>query len=114
MDSSFLGAKKARELAKIVYLQSKKSLGLPFDLHEHIARQAADLNLGVPRAVLFADTNWIGNYFGFVVNPGTSQLELWRLDITGSKGFPMSSWKHWVDGTDKKTWNIYSRPYEYE
>ena len=113
-NSSFLSAKMVKDLAKIFYCQAKKSICLPFDLHEHIAKQASDLNLAQPRPVLFADTNWIGNYFGFVLNPGTSQLELWRLDITGSKGSPMSTWKHWIDGTDKKTWNIYSRPFEYE
>jgi hypothetical protein len=67
-----------------------------------------------PTPLLFADTNWTNNFFGFVVNPGTGRFELWRLDKTLSQGVPMTEWKHWLNGSDRKTWSIFTRPYEYE
>jgi hypothetical protein len=108
-----LGAKQIKERAKAVYMLAKKRASFSFDLHEYIAKKASQHGLSPPPSLLFADTNWVNNYFAFVVNPGTSQLELWRVDYTGSEGSPMSTWKRWLDGTDRKTWNLYPKFYEY-
>jgi len=110
----FLTANEVKEMAKGCYLLSQDTLCLSFDLHLFIAQSARSIGLAQPTPLLFADTNWSGNYFGFVVNPSTERLELWRLDQTLSEGVPMSSWKHWLNGVDRKTWSIFSRPYEYE
>lgn len=68
----------------------------------------------MPAPILFADTNWIKDYFGCVVNPGTGNLELWRLDILGIKGSPMSHWDEWLSGKRKeRVWGVYNHPYEY-
>lgn len=114
VDVPFLTANEIRERAKGCYLLALDSLCLSFDLHLLIARSARFTGLAQPTPLLFADTNWGGNDFGFVVNPGTGRLELWRLDQTLSEGVPMSAWKHWLNGVDRKTWSIFSRPYEYE
>jgi hypothetical protein len=107
-------AQEIRDAAKGCYLLAEKTVGLSFDLHLFIANQARLAGLAQPTPLLFADTNWSGNDFGFVVNPGTGRLELWRLDRTLSEGVPMSAWKHSLNGTDRKTWSIFTRPHEYE
>ena len=106
-------AKWVKDGAKFCWIQAHQKIGYSFDLHQHIAKHARFVNLGTPTPLLFADTNWPNYYFGFVVNPGTGRLELWRLDQTGSQGKPMSSWQHWINGKDKKPWSVYVRPSEY-
>lgn len=112
--SPLMTAQEIREAAKGCYLLVEKTVGLSFDLHLFFAKQARFAGLAQPTPLLFADTNWSGNYFGFVVNPGTGSLELWRLDHTLTEGVQMSSWKQWLNGVDRKSWSIYSRPHEYE
>lgn len=108
--SAFLTARAVKELAKACYLMTAGTPFLSFDLSHHIAKHARFIGLAAPTPVLFADTNWTGNYFGFVVNPGTGGLELWRLDRTLSQGFPMSAWKHFVNGSDRKPWTVITTP----
>jgi hypothetical protein len=112
--SAFITAREIREAAKGCYLLAESKLFLPFDLHHFVAQHARFVGAAQPTPLLFADTNWAGNYFGFVVNPGTGRLELWRLDKTLSQGTQMSQWKQWINGSDRKTWSIFTRPYEYE
>lgn len=66
-----------------------------------------------PEPILFADTNWVKNVFGFTVNPGKEAVELWRFDEQGSEGRPISQWKMYMDGTDRKEWGAYNAPGEY-
>lgn len=112
--SPFLTAGGIREAAKGVYLLAAQRISLSFDLHHFIAQHARYVGMSQPTPLLFADTNWTGNYFAFLVNPGTSHLELWRLDKALSQGMQMSGWKHFMNGSDRKTWSIYTHPYEYE
>ena len=108
-----MSAKDLREAAKGCYLLAHNSPVLPFDLHEYVCRHAQILGVSPPKPCLFADTNWSNYQFGFLVNPGTGRLEMWRLDRTGTEGMPMSNWKHWVNGTDRKPWSLCVRPHEY-
>ncbi|MBI3236473.1 MAG: hypothetical protein HYZ48_02015, partial [Chlamydiales bacterium] len=78
---TWVSAKRIKEVAKMCWIKAYGT-GSSFDLHEHIAKHARFLNLAAPTPLLFADTNWTWVYFGFVVNPGTGRLELWRLDPT--------------------------------
>ncbi len=107
-------AKEVRDAAKGCYLLSQRKFALPFDLHLFVAMHARFVGIAPPTPLLFADANWTNNFFGFVVNPGNGRLELWRLDRTSSQGMPMSGWKHWLNGSDRKPWSIYTRPFEYE
>lgn len=84
------------------------------DYHHLISEAAQDLGYFMPSPILFADTNWVKDEFGFVVNPGTEELELWRLDSTGTVGLPMSAWDQWMNGSRRDiSWGVYNRPYEY-
>ena len=55
--------------------------------------------------LLFADTNWLNYYFAFAVNPATLDLDLYRVDPSGSYGYPMTIWDNWND-----TWGVLTRP----
>jgi hypothetical protein len=68
----------------------------------------------MPAPFIFADTNWVKDYFAFVVNPGNGRFELWRMDYIGSRGAPMSDWEKWLNGSRKEPdWGVYNNPYEY-
>ena len=114
LSSDLLLASEVKEIAKACYLYAQNSLLCAFDLHEWVERHARFIGLAAPTSLLIADTNWTNYFFGFVVNPGTLQLELWRVDRTLTRGIPMSSWKHWLNGSDKKAWTLYTNPSEYK
>lgn len=87
----------------------------PIDYQGAIALASQELGYAMPTPILFADTNWVRDYFGFVVNPGTEKFELWRIDHSGRTGRPMSSWRQWLDGSRKDiTWGIYPQTFEYK
>lgn len=76
--------------------------------------KARKIGLLSPSPLLFADTNWLKYYFGFVLNPATSKFEFWRLNQAGLEGAPMVEWKEWLDGSRKDIpWGIYTQPFEY-
>jgi hypothetical protein len=112
--AAYLTSSDLIDLAKACFLISRSTLYFPFDLHQFIATHARFIGLRPPAPLLFADTNWVNHLFGFVVNPGTQRLELWRLDPTATQGTPISEWKRWLNGTDRKLWTVYSHPHEYE
>lgn len=109
----YMTAKHLKDAAKGCFLLAEEKITLPFDLHQHVADHARFVGLAQPSPLLFADTNWTNYYFTFVVNPGTGRLELWRTDRTVSWGSPMTAWKPWLSGGERKTWTIYTRPSEY-
>ncbi|HSW86803.1 MAG TPA: hypothetical protein VLG49_04810 [Rhabdochlamydiaceae bacterium] len=111
--SEWMTAKAFQNLAKACLLLSRHSACLNFDVHQYISDKAREIGLSRPKPFLFADSNWSNAYFALTVNPGTERLELWRMDITGSEGMPMSQWKEWLDGSMKASWVIYPRPLEY-
>ncbi len=108
-----ISSKKIKEIAKAFYLLSQNAFSFSFDLHQAISRKAEEIRVDPPSPLFFADTNWFQFYFGFIVSPGTGELELWRLEPSSGRGFPMTSWKKWLDEENKSSWNICSRPFEY-
>lgn len=109
-----LSSKHLQEICKAVIVLSyfKSTSEIDFDLLIYQACQ--DLGLALKAPVIFADSNWVKDYFAFVLNPGTLDLEFWRVDSLGRTGAPMSSWKPWLNGSRHDlTWGIYTNPYEY-
>lgn len=109
--TAYISSEQIKKVAKACLLLVQNSIGFPFDVHSFITNAACEIGLS-SRCLPFADTNWSGFYFGFVINPGTQELELWRFDRSTSVGYPMSSWKKWL-GSEKKPWSIYVKPFEY-
>jgi hypothetical protein len=109
-----VSANQLQDICKALICLAEMKTTTSVDYHKHISLVCQELGFALPMPIIFADTNWVKDEFGFVVNPGTGRLELWRVDYTGSIGYPMSIWKEWVDGSrpDLK-WGIYVKPFEY-
>lgn len=111
---SIISAQGLQEICLSILCLTLGKTSLHYNLQQQVALQAQKLGYCSPRPIFFADTNWAKDYFAFVISPGTGNLELWRVDILGKTGTPMSAWKHWVDGTKKEPqWGVYTRPQEY-
>lgn len=109
-----IGAQQLQDICKALLCLSEVSTTIPYDYHLLISSAAQKLGFAMPAPLLFADTNWVKDMFGFTVNPGNGKLELWRFDYTGSIGYPMASWKQWVNGSRSDLrWGIYVKPFEY-
>lgn len=112
--NQLMSARQLQEICLALLCLTGPGTSAAHDYHLHISQAAQKLGFAMPAPILFADTNWVKDEFGFVVNPGTGKFELWRIDYTGRSGAPMSSWKQWLDGSHpNRTWGVYIRPYEY-
>jgi hypothetical protein len=112
--SQVISANQLQDICKALLCLSELLTSSPYDYHLSISQAAQKLEFAMPTPIIFADTNWVKDEFGFVLNPGTGRFELWRLDYTGSFGYPMTSWKQWVDGSiSNQSWGIYVKPVEY-
>ena len=111
---SVMGAHQLQDICKGLLCLSGLETSTPYNYHLLISLAAQNLGFAMPMPIIFADTNWVKDQFGFVVNPGNGKLELWRVDYTGSVGAPMTGWKQWLDGSNpNRKWGIYVKPVEY-
>ena len=104
----FFTAFQFHALVQSCYLDAEQTCSFPFDLQEKVATIARELGTAPPTSLLFADTNWTGNYFAFVINPGTGQLDLWRMNKALTRGVPMSQWRQWLNGQQRQPWTLYT------
>lgn len=99
-------------LALICLVLGKTSTSIDYQVL--VTSSAQKLGYSMPKPIIFADTNWARDLFAFTANPGTGSLELWRMDPIGRTGWPMSVWRHWLDGSRKDPpWGIFPQPHEY-
>lgn len=111
---TILGAKQLQNLSKSLLCLWKNKTLFALDYHRIVAESAQALGMAYPKPLIFADTNWVKDYFAFLVNPGTNALELWRVDVLGTEGGSMAVWQQWLNGSRKDIpWSVYHRPYEY-
>lgn len=110
----YISAKKLLELCKVCALFLVGATKTREDIHGKIVNALRKRGLALASPVIFADSNWVKDYFAFVVSPTTSELELWSVDYHGFFGRPISYWKQWVNGSRRDPkWGIYSKPLEY-
>jgi hypothetical protein len=110
----FITAKQLRDLCKAMLCSALDSTSTSYDYSLLIAERARELGYAMPVSLRFADTNWVNDYFAFMVNPGNGTLELWRVNREATKGFCMTSWDIWLNGSHKdRTWGVYTKPHEY-
>lgn len=107
IDSFFRAAfpLKSRESVKDFLVPPTEMI--PYKLYRDLFPEK---ELEAPAAVLFADTNWTPYFFGFVVNPATLELELWRMDEEGFEGAPMDTWDSFFG---KDPWGVLTNPRQY-
>jgi hypothetical protein len=98
----FLSSQEIQQLAKA-------QINSDIDRHAKISARAQALKLA-PTSIIFADSNWPGAYFGFVINPITLDLEVWKTDLTGSLATPLPLVKTWLGKGKEFTWTIYTGP----
>lgn len=111
---SIISSKTLQDIAKALIGLEIEETSFEIDYHGIITNTAQELGLAMPAPIIFADTNWVKEEFGLVVNPGSGRFELWRIDAIGSLGTPMSGWEQWLNGSRQDIpWGIYTRPYEY-
>lgn len=109
-----ISAEGLQNIVKSLIALSSLKLSAMHDYPLLICRAAQEEGFAMPTPFIFADTNWVKDYFAFLVNPGSGKLEMWRVDYTGSQGAPMSMWKSWLDGSKRKPdWGVFNRPHEY-
>lgn len=106
-----LSAQDLREIAQGLLILTLKTTRTSIFYTQKILEAMQKTGLCYPSPFLFADTNWVNNVFGMVVNPGTAKLELWRFD--DSEGRPISAWKRYLNGTDRQDWGLYTQPHQY-
>lgn len=111
---TIISSTSLQNICKGLICLASEQTSSPFDCHAAVAQAAQQLGFAMPAPLLFADTNWVKEEFGFLVNPGSGRFELWRIDAIGTTGAPMSSWEQWLNGSRQDiTWGIYTHPYEY-
>ncbi len=109
-----MDAKMLRNICLSILCYKLKKTRTKTDYQWEVAQAARKHGYALPLPIIFADTNWVKDYFGFVYNPMTEELGLWRVDYTGTEGAPMHSWTKWVDGSAKHPkWGVYANPQEY-
>lgn len=114
LGTQWVSSKQLIEMCCAVVLICLNDTAFHNDYYKLIVKDARHEGMALSKPVIFADSNWVRDKFSFVVNPGTSELELWRTDRLGTNGQPMSEWKQWLDGSRRdRKWGIYSRPFEY-
>ena len=111
--SSYIPARLLKEIAKGVYLLCTGRSCLSFDLHRYITERAERLKLAAPSPLVFADSNWSQNYFGFVVSPIFEELQLWRVSESGYEGVNLRAWEPYMQPKSKMPWSMYTKPQEY-
>lgn len=113
--SNIISSKQLQEIAAAVFCFTFGMTSFSIDIVGMITKICREEKLAMPQPITFADSNWVQDTFAFLINPGTQQLELWRVDIQGRQGAPMSTWKEWLNGTHKdRLWGIYPHFHQYQ
>lgn len=113
-NSQFISAQTLLNICKILVSLLIGKISSNVNYHQQIIQIGRQLGYMMPTPIIFADTNWVKDYFAFLVNPGTGCFELWRIDQNGFTGYPMTIWEQWLNGSRKDiSWGVYTNPYEY-
>jgi len=110
--SSYLNPAEIHQAVLSFVLEETRSPVSVRDWQREIANAMRTLDFCPPAPLLFADTNWSGWFFGFLPNPATGELELWRFNRIGTQGAPMADWKEWLSGSNSSPWVVLSNPKE--
>ncbi len=113
LEGTYMGPYEIHQSALSSVLETFRNPVSPIDWDIEIAATMRRLGLCYPYPLLFADTNWSGWFFGWILNPATGQLELWRLNRTALQGFPMSDWKEWLNENNTSPWVVLTQTQEY-
>ncbi|MBS0634508.1 MAG: hypothetical protein JSR37_03495 [Verrucomicrobia bacterium] len=109
-----ISAKRLLEMTKAISSLILQDTRTERDLHKAIVDSLRAKNRLLPAPLKVADSNWVKDYFSFVLNPATGNLEFWSTDFYGVEGRPINYWKMWINGSRKSPeWGIFYKPFEY-
>ncbi|ANH78592.1 hypothetical protein [Candidatus Chlamydia sanziniae] len=108
---SLLSSADVRHLYKGLLMESYQKLYTEEDMYLRLATAMRHHNLAYPAPLLFGDTNWPYSYFGFIVNPGTQQIDLWQFNYAGLQGYPLNNIEEIL--SLQQPWTLYSNPIDY-
>ena len=66
-----------------------------------------------PQPLIIADSNWVKEFFAFLIGPTSQQMELWAVNAYGTEGreFKLTVW---LDGSRREpTWGVLVNPTQY-
>lgn len=113
LPSPFFSSQELTRLIHGLLLFTLQVTRSPINMRQAIGSLLQRARWALPAPHIFADTNWVRDFFAFVVNPGTGVLELWRTDCEGEMAFPMSPWKEQFGGEEKGEWSFYTNLRQY-
>ncbi|WP_201456444.1 hypothetical protein [Chlamydia sp. 17-3921] len=108
---SLLSSSDIRHLYKGLLMQSYQKTYTEEDLYLRLANAMRHHSLAYPAPLLFGDSNWPYSYFGFILHPGTSQIDLWQFNYAGLQGAPLENLQEVL--SVEKPWSLYSNPIDY-
>jgi hypothetical protein len=107
-------SKELLEIIKTACVLATKQSFFSQDILESIVSSMRAKRLLPPAPLVFADSNWVKDFFAFVVSPASQELELWSVNAYGTEGRPITNWKMWVNGSRKdRQWGVLANPKQY-
>jgi hypothetical protein len=113
LNYSYISSKDLFSITSACLIMLKDKIFFKDDIQGRIIEAMKNQGLSMPMPMLVGDANWFNSYLGFTINPSTIELELWCFDFRGKTGQPIKAWKKWLNGTDKKKWGLFNKPFEY-
>ena len=109
-----LRAKELLFLLKELMIRLTGSSRCEKDLLHNLVETMRSKKLLSPQPLIVADSNWVRDFFAFLVSPMTQQVELWVVNAYGTEGKPIPSWRPWLDGSRREpTWGVLVNPTQY-
>jgi hypothetical protein len=117
MLSSLRGSVRSKEVLYLCKAMAIALLGRTrcgTDVLEAIVSTMRSKRLLPPVPIVFADSNWVKDFFAFMVSPISQEIELWSVNAYGTEGQPIQSWKMWLNGSRRdRTWGVLTNPSQY-
>ncbi|AHK63602.1 hypothetical protein [Chlamydia avium] len=108
---SLLSSKDTRHLLMGLLMESYQRIYFEEDLFFRLTSAMRHHQLSYPAPLLFGDTNWAYSYFGFILHPGTQEIDLWKFNHAGLQGYPLEN-THELFSVSQP-WTLYANPIDY-
>jgi hypothetical protein len=112
--SPYYSQKELINILSVFFLLEIGEVATSFSWKKALVEQLKAIGKMLPCVCITADTNWMHEYFAFLVSPGTEELEFWRVNSFGNLGRPINSWKQYFNGSLKnERWGVLVDPFQY-
>lgn len=108
---SLLSSKNIRHLLIGLFMESYHRIYFEEDLFLRLTTAMRHYQLAYPAPLLFGDTNWAYSYFGFILHPGTQEIDLWKFNYAGLQGYPLENTQELFSVS--QPWTLYANPIDY-